>query len=717
MNKPNSLKNIPASFHRRIIMWGLGVVLGLLSFSPLLQDTRASDRERTNVIPQVLSESDHPDVPISPLKDIPPNEADPAMQFVGDLHKAAEQGQAKDQYFLGVAYKYGLDVPKDHIQAFAWFKRAAEQDYTEAQFNLGQCYEGGEGVEKDPVQAVFWYRKAAEKGYALAQFYLGVCYADGRGVEKDLVKSTDNFRKAAEQGLVEAEQNLGIAYANGYGVARDMAQSATWFRKAAEQGLAEAQYNLGMVYATGDGVEKDYVQASAWYRKAAEQGLAAAQFRLGLAYAFGGGVEKDSDQAIEWIRKAADQGFAEAQYELGLCYYEGDSVEQDYFNAYEWFRKAGEQGYALAQFWLGKLYEKGKGVVLDLDESFNWFLKAAEQGDPKAQMWVAMSYFEGDRVEKDPLKGFEWTRKAAEKGLAIAQGHLGALYYDGIGVIQDDRKACLHFLIANALGCPELSKWINILRNDRLSAAEYNDARREADAWMMKFNAGAEEIASQKPEFISAKHMEKLPGTGSGFVISRDGYFLTCAHVIENGRNIMVRLGTKIYPAELIRTDSRNDVALLKLDDSDFQPLPLSPSLPKMGDKVFTVGFPNPELQGVSAKYTDGVISSLTGILDDVRTMQITVPIQGGNSGGPLMDAEGNALGLVVAQLNAEAVFEYTGTIPQNVNFAIKISYALPLVQSIPGLAKNLPQPQTANPDTHAVDRARAASGLVLVYE
>ena len=136
-----------------------------------------------------------------------------------------------------------------------------------------------------------------------------------------------------------------------------------------------------------------------------------------------------------------------------------------------------------------------------------------------------------------------------------------------------------------------------------------------------------------------------------------------------------------------------------------------------MGDKVFTVGFPNPELQGASAKYTDGVISSLFGIIDDVRTMQITVPIQGGNSGGPLVDAAGNVLGLVVAQLNAATVFEYTGTIPQNVNFAVKINYALPIVQSVPGLAKILPQPRTATPDARPVADVRAATGLVFVYE
>ena len=81
------------------------------------------------------------------------------------------------------------------------------------------------------------------------------------------------------------------------------------------------------------------------------------------------------------------------------------------------------------------------------------------------------------------------------------------------------------------------------------------------------------------------------------------------------------------------------------------------------------------------------------------------------------MDAAGNALGLVVAQLNAETVFEYTGTIPQNVNFAIKINYAMPLIQSVPGLARSLPTPGTGISGSNPVDDVQAATGLILVYE
>ena len=67
----------------------------------------------------------------------------------------------------------------------AQWRAAAEQGNARAQYNLGVCYANGWGVAKDPEQAVYWYRKAAEQGDARAQFNLGVCYANGRGVAKD----------------------------------------------------------------------------------------------------------------------------------------------------------------------------------------------------------------------------------------------------------------------------------------------------------------------------------------------------------------------------------------------------------------------------------------------------------------------------------------------------------------------------------------------------
>ncbi|MEX0815304.1 MAG: serine protease, partial [Dongiaceae bacterium] len=96
----------------------------------------------------------------------------------------------------------------------------------------------------------------------------------------------------------------------------------------------------------------------------------------------------------------------------------------------------------------------------------------------------------------------------------------------------------------------------------------------------------------------------------------------------------------------------------------------------RAGDGVVVVGFPLRGLLASAANVTTGTVSALAGIRDDIRYLQITAPVQPGNSGGPLLDMSGNVVGVVVGKLDALAVAEVTGDIPQNVNFAIKDSVA-----------------------------------------
>jgi S1-C subfamily serine protease len=92
----------------------------------------------------------------------------------------------------------------------------------------------------------------------------------------------------------------------------------------------------------------------------------------------------------------------------------------------------------------------------------------------------------------------------------------------------------------------------------------------------------------------------------------------------------------------------------------------------RAGDSVVAVGFPFPGLLASEANVTTGTVSALAGIGNDARFLQMTVPVQPGNSGGPLLDLEGRVVGVVVGKLNALKIASVTGDIPQNVNFAIK---------------------------------------------
>ncbi len=110
-------------------------------------------------------------------------------------------------------------------------RRAAEMGDARAQFELGMIYDLGEEVPQDSAEAVRWFRKAADQGNAKGQFSLGIMYARGRGVPRDYAEAASWYRQAAEQGYAPAQNKLGLMYEDGYGVPQDFAVAARWFRR------------------------------------------------------------------------------------------------------------------------------------------------------------------------------------------------------------------------------------------------------------------------------------------------------------------------------------------------------------------------------------------------------------------------------------------------------------------------------------------------------
>lgn len=169
------------------------------------------------------------------------------------------------------------------------------------------------------------------------------------------------------------------------------------------------------------------------------------------------------------------------------------------------------------------------------------------------------------------------------------------------------------------------------------------------------------------------------PKSGTGMVISTSGDILTNEHVISGCDDITVRRdGQTPQPAQLLHTDSTNDLALLKIDgtftSSEVARMRLSGV--KAGETVAVYGFPLAGTLSDSGNIVDGNISSLSGLGNDVRLFQISAPIQPGNSGGPLLDKSGNVIGIVNAKLDELKLAATSGEFPQNVNFAIKANIA-----------------------------------------
>ena len=173
-------------------------------------------------------------------------------------------------------------------------------------------------------------------------------------------------------------------------------------------------------------------------------------------------------------------------------------------------------------------------------------------------------------------------------------------------------------------------------------------------------------------------------GNGSGFFIDGNGYIATNYHVIDGASEIEVDFikdnQKQSCKAKIISSDKQNDLAIIKIEDDKFKPyikLPYSfkSTISDVGSNVFALGYPMAlTVMGEEVKFTDGKISSKTGFQGEITTYQISVPVQPGNSGGPLFDYDGNIIGIINAKIMAA----------DNVSYAIKLTYLKNLIDVIP---------------------------------
>lgn len=559
-------------------------------------------------------------------------------------------------------------------------REKAEKGDAEAQLSLGLRYVNGERIEKDFNKGIKWLRKAAEQKNMEAQFSLGLINMFGNGLKKNEKAGFKFFKQAAENGHMISSYNLAVCYQNGNGVKQNKIESAKWFRVAANMGHDIAQNNLALIYLKGIGVRKDDNEGVRWMTKSAMQGYSEAQYNLGVMYSGGVGVKKDKKEFFKWTKKAATQGHLKSKYNLGIAWYKGQGVSKDYFKSYKWLKEASESGLAEAQLILGSMYANGQGVEQNYVNSAKWFLRSANQGNSKSQLRIAILYLLGNGVPKDNIESYKWYNISAAKGLDEAK--------QGRDLVQSEMSIKQ---VAEAQKRSSLFK-------PKLEISTYKKTN--------DFDRGS--IIEMKPDLF-----------GSGFFVTSHGYILTNQHVVNGARKVFVHSESQRFPAKVIKTDAANDLALLKVSGS-FAALPVSSSRRvKLGQTVSTVGFPNPNLQGKSPKLTKGEISSLSGASDDPKYFQISVPLQPGNSGGPLVDGYGNVIGVVTAKLNAKAALDTSGNLPENVNYAIKGTFIMGFLESVPDVAAEMldPKPRRSREFTEVVSDAEKASVMILVYE
>lgn len=205
------------------------------------------------------------------------------------------------------------------------------------------------------------------------------------------------------------------------------------------------------------------------------------------------------------------------------------------------------------------------------------------------------------------------------------------------------------------------------------------------------------------PEAYVAPEKHSPGGTGTGFFINSRGDVLSNSHVVSDCSAVNVQLrGGAWYPAEVRADDPQNDLAVLSVAVAPGRTatFPSNPAY-RQGDDVIVYGFPVPDLLSSTGNLTTGTISALS-YNEDVRYLQITAPLQPGNSGGPVADKNGQVIGVASAGYDSASTFFTRGTSIQNAGFAIKDSvvrtflatHEIPMV--LDNRASPLPTPEIA---------------------
>lgn len=212
-----------------------------------------------------------------------------------------------------------------------------------------------------------------------------------------------------------------------------------------------------------------------------------------------------------------------------------------------------------------------------------------------------------------------------------------------------------------------------------------------------KFTLNVDEIAFKQISYSqmgngsvsgNGQQNNDVKATGTGFFLNTEGYIATNFHVVENGKHFVIDVfdtlsaSYKSYKATVLIKDADNDLAILKMDDIAYKPhfsqieysFPTANSF-ELGTDAFTLGFPL-ALSGMGndVKFTDGKISAKTGYKSAINSFQTTIPVQPGNSGGPIFNSNCELIGIINSGISKA----------ENVSYGIKNNFLINLVQSLP---------------------------------
>jgi hypothetical protein len=205
-----------------------------------------------------------------------------------------------------------------------------------------------------------------------------------------------------------------------------------------------------------------------------------------------------------------------------------------------------------------------------------------------------------------------------------------------------------------------------------------DEEKRKIEEEKKKIEEEKRKIAEEKKKREEEEKQRKeanaklyIIGSGTGFFVSAEGHIVSNDHVVGICRKVASKIEGQIEYFNVLKTDEVNDLGIIKGEYKNPTYLSIKSDGAEYGEDIVAFGYPLADALSTSVKLTRGIVSSLSGPGNNYSEIQIDAAIQPGNSGGPVLNMEGQVVGVASSGLNKLYMLEQSEYIPENVNFAV----------------------------------------------